>query len=322
MLAVFTWRVFRPVERWGVVAFGCSSRAWSRGYWERRAGGSLTVGAARAIPALRLGRRRVRIAAYAWAVAEATREYIAARRRCAIGLTDPIVANRMLLWSIGLGAVLAIWIHEAITMATGPTPTPLARRRRVSASSAPVRSRWRSSRRPSIAAASCSAGGPEHGRTSRRVRPRLRRLEQPHFTRSPPVPRHGATRAEGCRARSGARPAARDDRGAAARPSGRSDGARRRRRRGALRTDRARAHEPRVGRPQPTPPTRSSSVSAASPRTRTVSRGPLDCALASEERRDRELSRQPVRTDPPARPASYASATSESAATIRSASSR
>jgi hypothetical protein len=63
-----------------------------------------------------------RIAAYAWAVAEAARAWLAARRRCAIGLTDPLTANRMLLWAIGLGAVLAIWLHEAATLALGGGP--------------------------------------------------------------------------------------------------------------------------------------------------------------------------------------------------------
>ena len=60
-----------------------------------------------------------RIAVYTWAVAESTREHLAARRRCALGLTHPLVVNRMLLWAIGLGAVLAIWIHEAALLATG-----------------------------------------------------------------------------------------------------------------------------------------------------------------------------------------------------------
>jgi hypothetical protein len=119
MLAVFTWRVFRPVERWGVVAFGCILAGLVAGYGSAALAG--VAGSPRAWSLLGVG-VAFKIATYAWAVAEATREYIAARRRCALGLTAPIVANRMLLWSIGLGAVLAIWIHEAITMATGPTP--------------------------------------------------------------------------------------------------------------------------------------------------------------------------------------------------------
>jgi hypothetical protein len=118
LLAVFTWRVFRPTERWGVVAFGGVLAGLVAGYGSAALAG--LAGSSRAWSLLGVG-VAFKIATYVWAVAEATREWQAARRRVALGLTDPMVANRMLLWSIGLGAVLAIWIHEAITMATGPT---------------------------------------------------------------------------------------------------------------------------------------------------------------------------------------------------------
>lgn len=117
MLTFFTWRVFRATERWGAALFACIVAGLAVGHL----GNALSaIGPTGALsPGLTWIGVSFRIAAYAWAVAEAAREYLAARRRCAIGLTDPLVANRMLLWAIGLGAVLAIWVHEAATLAAG-----------------------------------------------------------------------------------------------------------------------------------------------------------------------------------------------------------
>lgn len=117
MLAFFTWRVFRATERWSAVLFGCIVAGLVVGHLGNALSALGPTGTLD--PGLTWIGVLSRIAAYAWAVAEAAREYVAARRRCAIGLTDPLVANRMLLWAIGLGAVLAIWVHEAVTLAAG-----------------------------------------------------------------------------------------------------------------------------------------------------------------------------------------------------------
>jgi hypothetical protein len=119
MLAVFTWRVFRPVERWGVVAFGCILAGLVAGYGSAALAG--VAGSPRAWSLLGVG-VAFKIATYAWAVAK--RRASTSPRDAAARSGSPLRSspNRMLLWSIGLGAVLAIWIHEAITMATGPTP--------------------------------------------------------------------------------------------------------------------------------------------------------------------------------------------------------
>jgi hypothetical protein len=121
MLTYFTRRVFRPADRLGAILF-CVVVA----------GLALGQGGA-ALAALGVGARFLmlfawigiafRVVAYAWACTEALREYLAARRRCALGLADPLVANRMLLWTIGLGAVLAIWIHEGVTIVIGRGPS-------------------------------------------------------------------------------------------------------------------------------------------------------------------------------------------------------
>jgi hypothetical protein len=117
MLTFFTWRVFRPTERWGAALFAAIVAGLGVGHLGN-AGAALGPGATLAVGLTWVG-VLFRIAAYGWAVAESIREYRAARRRCAIGLTDALVANRMLLWAIGLGAVLAIWVHEAFLLAAG-----------------------------------------------------------------------------------------------------------------------------------------------------------------------------------------------------------
>jgi hypothetical protein len=118
MLNYFTWRVFRPDERWGTLLF----LLLMAGLVVGQGGGalaSLEGAPTRAFVWLSVS---MRIAAYAWGVTEALLAYVAARRSCALGLTDPLVANRMLLWAIGLAAVMAIWVHEACTLAFGRGP--------------------------------------------------------------------------------------------------------------------------------------------------------------------------------------------------------
>jgi hypothetical protein len=120
MLATFTWRVFRPTEPWARMLFACIVAGLAVGHL----GGALAAfePGSRLGPAFTWTGIGFRVAAYTWACCEATREYAAARRRCALGLADPLVANRMLLWAVGIGAVLAIWIHEGVTLVTGRGP--------------------------------------------------------------------------------------------------------------------------------------------------------------------------------------------------------
>jgi small-conductance mechanosensitive channel len=53
-----------------------------------------------------------RLAMYSWASYETLRQYGLARRRVRIGLSEPLVANRFLLWGIGTLAALGIWLHS------------------------------------------------------------------------------------------------------------------------------------------------------------------------------------------------------------------
>lgn len=48
-----------------------------------------------------------RSGAFAWACAESLRQYRLARRRLALGLADPLVVNRFLLFGLGTGGVFA-----------------------------------------------------------------------------------------------------------------------------------------------------------------------------------------------------------------------
>jgi hypothetical protein len=121
LLTLFTWRVFRRSERWAKALFAVTLSMLVVG----QIGRSLIAGADFRNPGFFdwLG-LVARLVAYAWASGEALHEYLAARRRCAIGLTDPLVANRLLLWGVGLGAVLLIWINTAVAMAQGTMHDP------------------------------------------------------------------------------------------------------------------------------------------------------------------------------------------------------
>ncbi len=98
LLALFTARVFRPTERWTtwlvcgiaiLLVAGVGGSAW-RGDWE---GYSITSGwfwlewVGYTLP-------------YGWAGAETAIQYRHARRRVRLGLCDPLVCNRYLLWAL------------------------------------------------------------------------------------------------------------------------------------------------------------------------------------------------------------------------------
>lgn len=52
-----------------------------------------------------LAANAARLSSYAWSLAEALRYWLMMRKRVAIGLADPIVANRFGLWSIWMGGL-------------------------------------------------------------------------------------------------------------------------------------------------------------------------------------------------------------------------
>jgi hypothetical protein len=100
-LSLFTWRVFRPGSH-GARAFAVGVAVVSSVFtlWliattdsEQEASAlALAVNLTRAIPVL-------------WAFAECARYARLMRRRVALGLADPLVANRFVLWSVWTGAL-------------------------------------------------------------------------------------------------------------------------------------------------------------------------------------------------------------------------
>lgn len=107
-LGVFTWRVFRPTLLGATLVAACLALLFLSMIVDRFTGEYL--GARRtefSIAADYAGR----LLLYGWATWESLRQYALARRRVRIGLTEPLVANRFLLWGIGTSAALGIWLH-------------------------------------------------------------------------------------------------------------------------------------------------------------------------------------------------------------------
>jgi hypothetical protein len=111
-LIAFTWRTFRPHERWAK-ALALLLSAPLLGL----VGGLLVT--LRASPpeagSFEAGKfwtgliRAPLLGAYGWNLLEALRQYGMAKRRLALGLGDPVVANRFLLW--GLAGVFQVAIQ-------------------------------------------------------------------------------------------------------------------------------------------------------------------------------------------------------------------
>lgn len=109
VLGVFTWRVFRPGLVGATVVATCTALLflsfasdWVSGHYlgVRRSGFSMTadyVG---------------RFGMYGWASFETLRQAMLARRRVRIGLTEPLVANRFLLWGVSTLAANGIWAYS------------------------------------------------------------------------------------------------------------------------------------------------------------------------------------------------------------------
>lgn len=101
-LFVFTWRTFgsdsgwrRNLARAGICA--CLATWAGVGWFEGFAPGA---GPATLVLA------GVRAVAVAWAFVETTQYAVRMRRRARIGLADPVVANRFVLWSVWTGSLL------------------------------------------------------------------------------------------------------------------------------------------------------------------------------------------------------------------------
>jgi len=119
LLAVFTWRAFRPDSRRAAALAALVILA--------NVGTCLAVVASGApLPSGPLGLAAVlaRSAALVWPFAESTGYAARMRRRLALGLADPVVANRFVLWSIWTGALAAIPLFVLALRAAGALEPP------------------------------------------------------------------------------------------------------------------------------------------------------------------------------------------------------
>jgi hypothetical protein len=100
-LSLFTWRVFRPGSAPArAFALGVAGVSGVFTLWliasthpdQEASGLALIVNVTRALPVL-------------WAFGECTRYAQLMRRRVGLGLADPLVANRFVLWSVWTGAL-------------------------------------------------------------------------------------------------------------------------------------------------------------------------------------------------------------------------
>jgi hypothetical protein len=64
------------------------------------------------------------VAAYAWSSYEPLRYHVLLRRRLRIGIGDPLIANRLLLWGIGTGAVTAVTAIHLVAQLRGHNELP------------------------------------------------------------------------------------------------------------------------------------------------------------------------------------------------------
>jgi hypothetical protein len=116
---LMTARTFRAGEGWAQVLAWLAAAAFVGSL----AGQAATDGFAShsMSPAYWLG-LGTRTGAFAWAAAESCRQYRLARRRLQLGLVDPVVANRFLLFALGMGGVLAAFLVFIAGSLTNPNP--------------------------------------------------------------------------------------------------------------------------------------------------------------------------------------------------------
>jgi hypothetical protein len=131
VMILFTWRVFRERELWArVLTFAMVAGLV--------AAGSLAMSRAFVVPEIAALREPqtagfvlmewISVAGFGWTAVEAFRLWTRLRKQAALGLADPVVVNRILLWGcVGLAGLLAagapLWaVHTGHhTMVHGPT---------------------------------------------------------------------------------------------------------------------------------------------------------------------------------------------------------
>lgn len=119
---VFTWKVFRPDAGWArVLTLGAIGAIFAFAVVSivRVAGAEAPREIFR--DGLSVLRNVVTGFSYLWTAFEALRYYGLLRRRAALGLADPVVSNRFLLWGVsGVSATLGISVSTAVVLLGEP----------------------------------------------------------------------------------------------------------------------------------------------------------------------------------------------------------
>jgi hypothetical protein len=121
---VFNWRVYHPASHLllGMVGVACTLLAGCI-VWEYTATGFHSLAKPGPSYFLRLG---LQVGCLLWGSAEALSYWSRMRRRVRLGLADPVVSNRFLLWGLGaFAAGFGSLVGVVVQLATGLSPVEL-----------------------------------------------------------------------------------------------------------------------------------------------------------------------------------------------------
>lgn len=118
-LGIGCWRIYRPAARWPLAPIGLGGAGVL--------GASAVVAGASGVESAGLRDLAfwcgvgVGICTFAWNAVESFLLHAQLRRRMALGLADPEVVNRVLMWGVGSAAACAMALHGlALRVAVGP----------------------------------------------------------------------------------------------------------------------------------------------------------------------------------------------------------
>lgn len=117
-LAAFNWRVYRPGAAWALALSALIALSLVAAFLLQSVGaGWIYYAHTERGPWLLAS--WIGVAIYLWATSEAWRQYRMQARRRAIGLADPVVTDRMRLWTMTMGTAFAVSTFFALCQATG-----------------------------------------------------------------------------------------------------------------------------------------------------------------------------------------------------------
>jgi hypothetical protein len=121
---VFTWKVFRPDSGPARAAVFAAAALFAVAFAGRLAAGSYTLPLR--LDAWSLLSSANVIACLLWGSFESLRYHARMRRRARLGLADPVLANRFLLWGLGIGSAgVGSLVGNVAMIATGSGPGDL-----------------------------------------------------------------------------------------------------------------------------------------------------------------------------------------------------